>query len=128
MDILLDTHAMLWFVWDDPRLSGPAKALIIDPANRKLFSIASCWEIAIKISVGKLTLNESVRKFLTRELAQNKFQLLPIDFVHGTGVESLPLHHRDPFDRLLVSQALTENIPIVSKDAILGSYGVTRLW
>lgn len=127
--LLLDTHAFLWFCWDHPQLSPNAKVLIEEPNNRKLVSIASCWEIAIKVGLGKLDLGESSRDFLNRELARNNFELLPISLDHATAVESLPLHHRDPFDRLLIVQASSENLNIVSADAIFDrKYGITRLW
>jgi PIN domain nuclease of toxin-antitoxin system len=128
VNLLLDAHALLWFVWDDPNLSPTAKALLEDPANRKLVSVATCWEIAIKVGLKKLDLGEPATTFLPRELATNQFQLLGIELAHATFVETLPLHHKDPFDRLLVAQALIENLPVVSADAILDQYGVTRLW
>jgi PIN domain nuclease of toxin-antitoxin system len=128
MNLLLDTHTFLWFFWDDPQLSAAAKALIVDPANRKWVSLASCWEIAIKISTGKLSLGEPSRSFLAREIARNNFDLLPISLDHATTVETLPFHHRDPFDRLLIAQAMVEGFPIVSADVALDPYGVKRLW
>src|SRR5438270_2797224 len=127
-DLLLDAHTMLWFVWDDPLLSPTAKGLIEDPNNRKLVSIASCWEIAIKAGLGKLKLGSSPRAFLNKEIARNSFELLPISLDHTTMVESLAAHHKDPFDRLLIAQAMSERIPIVSTDAIFDQYGITRLW
>jgi len=128
MILLLDTHTVLWFLWDDPHLGPAAKALIVDPANRKLVSLASCWEIAIKASIGKIQLGESARTFLAREIAQNNFDLLPITLDHATAVETLPFHHRDPFDRLIVAQTQIERIPLISVDPIFDAYGVTRLW
>jgi PIN domain nuclease of toxin-antitoxin system len=128
MNLLLDTHTLLWFVWDDPKLSATARALIVDPANRKFVSVASCWEIAIKTSISKLSLGEPARTFLPREINRNNFDLLPITLDHATAVEGLPFHHRDPFDRLLIAQAVAEPLPLVSGDAVLDSYGVTRLW
>jgi PIN domain nuclease of toxin-antitoxin system len=128
MTLLLDTHAFLWFCQDDPLLSAAAKALIEDPANRKLVSVASCWEIAIKAGLGKLTLGEPSRTYIPAALSRTGFDLLPIALTHATAVESLPLHHRDPFDRLLVAQAMTEAVPIVSADAALDPYGIRRLW
>ncbi len=128
MNLLLDTQAFLWFLWDDPRLSATARTLIEEPANRKLVSIASCWEIAIKVGLRKLSLGESSATFLPREIARNNFDLQSISLAHATAVETLPLHHRDPFDRLLVAQARIEGIPIVSADPVFDSYGVTRLW
>ena len=128
MTLLLDTNAFLWFCQDDPALSARAKASIEDPANRKLVSIASCWEIAIKVGLGKLKLGESSVTYLPAALARTGFDLLPINLAHATGVESLPSHHKDPFDRLLVSQALAEGISIVSSDVQLDPHGVSRIW
>lgn len=128
MTSLLDSHAFLWFCQDDPALSTAAKALIETPAYRKLLSIASCWEIAIKVGLGKLKLGEPSATYIPAALARTGFELLPISVGHATGVEGLPLHHRDPFDRLLVSQAVIENIPIISCDAVLDAYKITRLW
>src|SRR5438128_11678927 len=105
MNLLLDTHVFLWFCQDEPALSGSAKTLIEDAANRKLVSLASCWEIAIKAGLGKLKLGEPSGSYLINALSRTGFDLLPISLAHATGVETLPLHHRDPFDRLLVAQA-----------------------
>ena len=102
MIVLLDTHVLLWFLRDDPLLSTTAKAVIEDAQNRKLVSVASCWEIAIKAGLGKLDLAEPSRSLLEREIPRNNLELLPITLAHATTVESLPLHHKDPFDRLLI--------------------------
>jgi PIN domain nuclease of toxin-antitoxin system len=126
--LLLDAHTLLWFVWDDPQLSERAKNLIEDSGNRKLVSIATCWEIAIKVGLGKLDLGEPSRSFLPRELTRNCFELLPVSLDHATQVEGLALHHRDPFDRLLVAQSLVERMPVVSTDAVFDHYGISRLW
>jgi len=128
VNLLLDTHALLWFLDDDPLLSGSAKALIEDPANHKFVSVATCWEIAIKVGLKKLDLGEPATTFLPRELAANHFDLLEITLRHATFVETLPPHHKDPFDRLLIAQALIEAMPIVRVDLALDAYGVTRLW
>jgi PIN domain nuclease of toxin-antitoxin system len=128
MTLLLDTHAFLWFCQDDPQLSATAKAVIEDPANRKLLSVACCWEIAIKAGLGKLTLGEPSATYIAGAITRTGFEIFPITLPHATGVESLPLHHRDPFDRLLVAQALAETVPIVSRDAGLDPYGVRRVW
>jgi PIN domain nuclease of toxin-antitoxin system len=128
VNLLLDAHALLWFLNDDPQLTSNAKSLIEEPANRKLVSIATCWEIAIKVGLKKLDLGESVTTFLPRELSANKFVLLGIDLAHASFIETLPLHHKDPFDRLLIAQAILESTPIVSADVAFDSYGVTRLW
>ena len=128
MNLLLDTHSLLWFLNEDPQLVLNAKALIEDSFNRKFVSMASCWEIAIKIGLNKLDLGEPVATFLPRELLVNKFDLLHIELVHALHVEKLPRHHRDPFDRLLVAQSMIEKIAIVSSDEKFDSYGVVRLW
>lgn len=127
MTLLLDTHTFLWFCQGDSSLSASAKALIEDPANRKLVSIASCWELAIKAGLGKLKLGEPSETYIPAALARTGFEILPIALAHATGVEGMPLHHRDPFDRLLIAQILVEKIPIVSADAVFDLYGVTRL-
>jgi PIN domain nuclease of toxin-antitoxin system len=126
--LLLDTHAFLWFCQDDPLLSVSAKELIEDAGNRKLLSVASCWEIAIKAGLGKLKLGEPSAVYIPAALSRTGFQLLPISLTHATAVESLPLHHREPFDRLLVVQATIEAISIVSVDVMFDSYGVSRMW
>jgi PIN domain nuclease of toxin-antitoxin system len=126
--LLLDTHALLWFLKGDSQLVTTAKALIQDPANEPLVSVATCWEIAIKVGLKKLNLGEPATTFLPRELAANDLDLLAIELVHATFVETLPPHHKDPFDRLLVAQALLEKLPLVSADAVFDQYGVTRLW
>jgi len=128
MIVLLDTHALLWFLRDDPLLSTVAKAAIEDPQNRKLVSIASCWEIAIKAGLRKLELAEPSRTVLEREIPRNNFELLPISLAHATTVETLPLHHKDPFDRLLIAQAMIEDIPVVSVDENFDLYSVERIW
>jgi len=128
MNLLLDSHSLLWFLRNDSRLSKTALALITDPANHKLVSIASCWEIAVKIRVGKLTLGEPSGTYLAREIPKNNLDLLPISLDHATAVESLPLHHRDPFDRLLVVQAISDGLTIVSADAVFDAYGIQRIW
>src|SRR5262245_3973466 len=102
MNLLLDTNASLWFCRDHPALSKAARVFMEDPANRKLVSLASCWEVAIKAGLGKLALGEPSNTYIPNALARTGFELLPIALAHTTAVESLPLHHRDPFDRLLV--------------------------
>lgn len=128
MRLLLDTHAFLWWVGDAPELSAKARAAIGKADNPCFVSLASCWEMAIKASLGKLTLAQPVERFVPEQIAANGFQLLAIDFRHVGRVESLPFHHRDPFDRLLVAQAISEKLTLVSADASLSAYGVKRLW
>jgi PIN domain nuclease of toxin-antitoxin system len=126
--LLLDTHAFLWFVLGDPQLSARARALIEDRNNEKLISPASYWELAIKISTGKYLLHEPYQDFMRRAIADNGFVILPIEPRHTAVVATLPFHHRDPFDRLLIAQAIVEQIPILSNDPVLDAYPVTRLW
>jgi PIN domain nuclease of toxin-antitoxin system len=126
--LLLDTHALLWFLKNDPQLSAAAKGAIEDAANRKLVSIASCWEIAIKAGLGKLKLDEPAGVLLDREIPRNNLELLSISLEHATAVETLPAHHKDPFDRLLIAQAIAENVPVVCADPQFDAYGVRRVW
>ncbi len=125
--VLLDTHAFLWFITDDSRLTARARDAI-SSAEQALVSVASCWEIAIKASLGRLTLSAPPERLLAEQLAENSFDLLHIELAHVSGVAALPWHHRDPFDRLLAAQALDEKLPIASSDAIFKKYGVKRLW
>lgn len=128
MRLLLDTHTFLWFALGDAQLSPSAKSMILDPANDKLVSPATYWEIAIKISIGKYALHEPYEKFMQRGIFANGFKVLPIKPKHTAALTTLPFHHRDPFDRLLVAQAMVEAVPIVSADSALAAYPVTRLW
>ena len=128
MRLLLDTHAFLWFALDHPNLSAAAQSLILDPSHDKLISPATYWEIAIKVSTGKLDLNPPYAEFMDEAINGNGFGVLPVLVAHTTVASRLPFHHRDPFDRLLVAQALAENIPLVSGDATLDRYGVRRVW
>lgn len=128
MRLLLDTHAFLWFILDDPKLSAQAKELIASADSAVEISPASYWEIAIKISLGKYRLPEPYGPFMERELAHNGFAVLPIKPSHTALLTDLPFHHRDPFDRLLVAQAMAEQVPLVSADPALDAYPVNRLW
>jgi PIN domain nuclease of toxin-antitoxin system len=125
---LLDTHSFLWFVLNDPKLSTPARTVIQDEVNEICISPASIWEIAIKISLGKYRLNTGFESFWTDAIQRNRMTVLPIAITHAARVTSLPFHHKDPFDRLLVAQALTEQMPLVSVDPRLDAYGITRVW
>jgi PIN domain nuclease of toxin-antitoxin system len=127
---LLDTHALLWYTLANPQLSTTAQGLILDPANEILISPASFWEIAIKVSIGKLTLQQPYEDFTDACLNRYGFILLPIEPRHTARVAHLPFPsgHRDPFDRLLVAQSLVEGVPLISADKDLDVYGVTRRW
>jgi PIN domain nuclease of toxin-antitoxin system len=126
--LLLDTHTFLWFLLDDPQLSATAKDFIIDPDNDIEVSPATYWEIAIKISLGKYELPEPYDVFIEREITTNDFRILPIEPKHTAVLTTLPFHHRDPFDRLLIVQAIVEGMPILSIDPAFDAYPVTRLW
>ena len=128
MKFLLDTHTFIWFVEDDPLLSIKAKELIEDPGNDILLSIASIWKMAIKISTGKLTISQSFHPGVSDQLLFYSIELLPITFSHTAEIISLPFHHRDPFDRMIVAQSLVESIPIIGIDSAFNHYGVQRLW
>jgi PIN domain nuclease of toxin-antitoxin system len=126
--VLLDAHALIWWMDADAALSRRARATIADSANECLFSIASAWEMAIKISLGRLTGRGRIDRDLPDQLAANGFSMLPIEIGHVARAANLPFHHRDPFDRLLAAQALEEELPIVSADKVFRGYGVTRIW
>lgn len=128
MNILLDTHAFLWFVQDDPKLSEAARALIEDEDNQPFLSIASLWEIAIKISLGKLQLTQPYKEFIPQQLAMNGIGILNITIDHTAAVSSLHFYHRDPFDRLLTVQSKIEEMTLVSADPAFDEYGVKRVW
>lgn len=128
MRLLLDTHTFLWFLLDNPRLSATARTLIADPLNIVEVSPASYWEIAIKIRLGKYALPEPYQVFMEREIADNDFRILPIEPKHTALLTTMPRHHNDPFDRLLIAQAITEGVPIISVDATFDKYAVARLW
>ncbi len=128
MKLLLDTHVFLWWVYDDPKLSQTARTLITDTANTKYVSAASAWELAIKAGQGKLILNRPVSEFFIRYVQQNYFEILPLNLNHLFSVESLPHHHKDPFDRLLIAQAKFEKLQIVSADIAFDAYEIERFW
>ena len=128
MRLLLGTHAWLWFVLGDSSLTPAARSAIEDLQSEKLISAASYWELAIKVSLGKFRLPRPYADFIEHAIRGQGFSVLPIAESHAAVVSEIPFHHRDPFDRLLVAQALAENIPLVSADAALDRYGVRRLW
>ena len=128
MRLLLDTHVLLWWVEDDPQLSLMARHQIADERNDCLVSLATAWEMAIKAGLGKLKLAVPVQRYFQEHLSPNNFQLLPIGLEHVTLVETLPLHHRDPFDRLLIAQARCDGLVLVSADQLFDDYGITRIW
>jgi PIN domain nuclease of toxin-antitoxin system len=124
--LLLDTHAFLWWVGDDPRLSPRARRTITDAAC--VISVASCWEMSIKAGLGRLDVPRPIARFLQEQLEVNGFRVLPVSLEHAAAVAELPFHHRGPFDRLLAAQARHEDLGIVSADPIFRKYGVRRVW
>ncbi|NCP16743.1 type II toxin-antitoxin system VapC family toxin [bacterium] len=128
MNLLLDTHAFLWFIAGDSSLSQSARSAIEDLNNNRYLSVASLWEIAIKVSIDKLTLSEPFETLIPEQLAENIIELLDISFEHTALIASMPFHHRDPFDRLIAAQARIEQMTLVSVDDVFDAYGVTRLW
>jgi PIN domain nuclease of toxin-antitoxin system len=126
--LLLDTHSLLWFLAGDTRLSPRARSLIEDLGNTRLASIASLWEIAIKVSIGKLFLARPYAEMFPRLLYENRIEAYPITVAHIAAVATLRFHHRDPFDRMIVAQSLTDEVPIVSGDITLDAYSVRRIW
>jgi len=121
---LVDTHAVLWWLEDAPALSGVARAAIADPANEPLVSAASLWEIAIKRSLGKLSVPEE----LPDEIVDAGFAWLPVAAAHAWAARDLPPHHRDPFDRILIAQAAHERLPLLTRDERFAAYGVDVRW
>lgn len=128
MRLLLDTHALIWFCEGNPELSQTARAAIASPANECLVSHATAWEMAIKLNLGKLELQLDYDQIFPGVLDANDFLLLPPALAHYRAVISLPPHHGDPFDRLIIAQALVEGLTIVSRDPHFPAYGVPLLW
>ncbi len=127
MKLLLDTHAFLWFVAGDERMSRRARHAIEAEDAELVLSTASVWEMAIKAGLGRLELPCSVEEYVA-EKAAGGFGILSVDWPHAAAVERLPLHHRDPFDRLLAAQALAEKLTLVTSDPIFRTYGVKVIW
>ena len=128
MKLLLDTHALIWFAENDARLSAQARRSLEDETNDPYCSVASIWEMAIKASLGKLSVTAQLVTTFRRRLETNGFTILPIEYEHAAFVMTLPWHHRDPFDRLLVAQANLEGLALISHDAELDAYGIRRIW
>ena len=128
MRVLVDTHVFLWWVEGDRALPAKARAVLANPENECLISMVSAWELAIKTGLGKLKLALPVKRYIVENVAANGFRMLAIEIAHVGRVETLAMHHGDPFDRLLIAQALEENIAVVTADPIFRSYGVKRIW
>lgn len=128
MSLLLDTHTFLWFINDDPRLSQRAMERIADPEARVLVSVINAWEIVIKTGTGKLVLDRPLAEIWEASILDNHFEVLDVTTEHVMELEGLPPHHRDPFDRLLIAQAIADGHEIVSADTLFDAYPVERLW
>lgn len=127
MTYLVDTQTLLWGLEENPRLSRKAQLLMVDPANTLMVSIASLWEIAIKVSIGKLKLAQSLREII-KKLPEADIAILSVEPRHTLEVEGLVLIHRDPFDRMIIAQAISENFEIISSDEVFPQYPVAVHW
>lgn len=128
MRVLLDTHVFLWWITDDERLSPRAREVMVEGRNTLVLSAASGWEMAVKARLGRLSVAGDFASFLSEQLALNGIDTLPVTMAHALHVFELPAHHRDPFDRLLVAQALLEGMPIVTADPEIARYPVEVIW
>ena len=128
MKVLLDTCAFLWLVTDDPKLSELSKEIFLDSGNELLLSAVTGFEITIKYSLGKLHLTEPPKDFISNRIQANALTELPISMNHTYALQNLPQHHKDPFDRLLVAQAIVNQLPLLSSDEQLSAYDITRIW
>lgn len=128
MKLLLDTHTLLWFIAGSESLSADARNLIEDAGHEKFVSVASVWETAIKVSIGKISLSVPFDILFPHQLQINGFELLPVKIEHTSVITTLPFHHRDPFDRLLIAHTIEEKMKLVSIDEVFDNYGITRLW
>jgi PIN domain nuclease of toxin-antitoxin system len=128
MKVLLDTHAFLWLIAGDDRLSENARNIFLNEENRLFFSAAGLWELCIKKSLGKLSLERGWFQTIQKEMALNTIQWLPIEMAHCIEVARMPFYHRDPFDRMLIAQAIVENMQLLSRDTRLSDYAIERIW
>jgi len=125
---ILDTHALLWITSDSDRLTSKAKSIYLDDKNEIWLSKASVWEMAIKISLKKLQIKNNIENFINDHVVGNGIKILDITLEQIYKLETLPFHHRDPFDRLIISQSMTEGIPVISSDHNFDKYNVNRIW
>lgn len=128
MRYLLDTHTLLWIVDDNPKLGNKAKSIYLNEKNDIYTSIASVWEIAIKSSLKKLEIPGTLSEFVREHVRGNKIDIMSIELTHLYQLENLTYFHRDPFDRLIISQAIVENIPVLSNDEAFDDYPIQRIW
>lgn len=128
MKYLLDTHPFLWIITDDSKLSKKARDIYLDSENDIFLSMASIWELAIKSSLGKISLDKPLNEFVSEHVLGNNIEILEIKLPHVLRIEQLPFHHRDPFDRLIISQAIEDSLPILAGDKAFDSYKIKRIW
>jgi PIN domain nuclease of toxin-antitoxin system len=128
VNALIDTHALLWIAGDEDKVSVRARNVFLNPRNDLYFSTANLWEMAIKISIKKLNLGSTLNDFIDDHIIGNGIRLLPIKPSHVVRIATMPFIHRDPFDRLMIAQALAENMRILSSDRQLDGYSVQRIW
>ena len=128
MKLLLDTHAFLWAITEDARLSERARQVFLSGANQLFLSAASLWEIVIKVQIGKLPLPKRTDEYLVDQLSRNAVQTLPVQASHVLRLFKLPHHHGDPFDRLLIAQSQVEGLPILTTDPLIRKYSVETMW
>ncbi len=128
MTYLLDTHVWLWMLMHPEKLSERVKGLLVDPSNKLLLSAASIWEISIKARLGKLKLPTDVRDYVPSRMTRTRTDGIAVQPAHALQVSTLPMHHRDPFDRMLIAQAQSEHLPIITSDGAYQNYDVEVLW
>ena len=128
MKVLLDTHALLWFIWGDSKLGLAAREAIEAPSSRRMLSVASLWEMAVKVSLGKLEVELPLHQLVSRHVLGNGIEVLPISVAHLDELIELPLHHHDPFDRLILAQARVEGATVITKDEKFSQYRVATRW
>ena len=128
MRVLIDSHVLIWYVDQDNLLSPASHAAISDPTNDLLLSAGSIWEIGIKVGLGKLVLTQPFKPWMNQAISDLDVTVLPLSVEYVDVQSNLPRHHGDPFDRLIVAQAIIEQVPIISADANLDAYGITRVW
>ncbi len=128
MKYLLDTHSLLWIITDDPRLSKNAQDIYLDSENGIFLSMASIWELAIKSSLEKISLEKPLDEFVSEHVHGNNIEILDIKLPHVLRIEKLPFNHRDPFDRLIIAQSIEDNLPILGGDKVFDLYKIKRIW
>jgi PIN domain nuclease of toxin-antitoxin system len=128
MNILLDSHTLIWFSQNSLQLSSSAIKILEDRNNLLFLSLVSVWEIQIKVQLGKLNLDISLSEIVKDQTKINDVQILPLKLSHIWTLDTLPYYHKDPFDRLLISQAITENLIILGVDSVFNSYPVQKIW